>query len=78
MKKTIVTIAWAVVVAAWIGVFAYKALADPSIREWTIAVTAGALALEAAFWVTAATLGITLLQSRKKVLGAIMRPFRGR
>lgn len=76
MKKLIVAIAWTAVIAFWIGIFAFKALADPTLKEWTVAVTAGALALEAAFWVTAAVLGITILQSRKSVVGFLTRPFR--
>jgi hypothetical protein len=76
MKKTIVIAVWSIVAAGWIGIVAYKMLADPALKEWTIAVAAGALALEAAFWVTAAVLGISLLQSRKKAFGALLRPFR--
>jgi len=76
MKKLIVAIAWLAVLAVWVGIFGYKAAADPSIKDWTIAVTAGALTLEAAFWITAAALGITLLQSRKAVFRFLARPFR--
>lgn len=76
MKKLIVAIAWLAVLAVWVGIFGYKAVADPSLKEWTLAVTAGALALEAAFWITAAMLGITLLQSRKAVFRFLASPFR--
>lgn len=76
MKKLVVAIAWMTVVAVWVGIFGYKAVADPTLKEWTIAVTAGALTLEAAFWVTAAVLGITLLQSRKSVVRFLTGPFR--
>lgn len=37
---------------------------------------AAALSLEVAFWVTAAVLGISLLQSRKSYIGFLSRPFR--
>lgn len=76
MKKGIVAAVWITAVAVWVGIFAYKAFGDPALKEWTIAVTAGALTLEVAFWVTAAILGITILQSRKAVLGFLARPFR--
>lgn len=76
MKKSIVAAVWVIAIAVWIGIVAFKAVADPALKEWTIAVTAGALTLEVAFWVTAAILGITILQSRKAVIGFIARPFR--
>ncbi|NWG92351.1 MAG: hypothetical protein HXY21_07555 [Parvularculaceae bacterium] len=76
MKKLVVAIAWIVVLGVWVGIFGYKAAADPSIKEWTVAVTAGALTLEAAFWITAAALGISLLQSRKAVFRFLASPFR--
>lgn len=76
MKKGIVAIVWLIAIAVWVGIFAFKAVADPALKEWTIAVTAGALALEVAFWITAAVLGITILQSRKAVFGFLARPFR--
>lgn len=76
MKKSIVAAVWVIAIAVWIGIMAFKAVADPALKEWTIAVAAGALTLEVAFWVTAAILGITILQSRKAVIGFIARPFR--
>ncbi len=76
MKKMIVALVWGLAVAFWIGIFVYKGVADPTTKEWTMAVIAGALSLEVAFWVTAAVLGITLLQSRKAFFAFFMRPFR--
>ena len=76
MKKAIVSGAWLIVLAVWIGIATYRVVGDPGIKEWTIAVTAGALTAEVAFWVTAGVLGITLLQSRKAVLAFLTRPFR--
>lgn len=72
----IVGLAWLLAAAVWIGIFVYKGVADPTATEWTAAVIAGALSLEAAFWVTAAVLGITLIQSRKAFFGFLSRPFR--
>ena len=76
MKKMIVALVWGLAAAVWIGIFIYKGVADPSLKEWSAAVIAGALSLEAAFWVTAAVLGISLLQSRKAFFGFLSRPFR--
>lgn len=75
-KKVVVAVVWGVAAAIWVGIFVYKGVADPNIKEWTAAVVAGALSLEVAFWVTAAVLGVSLLQSRKAVFGFLTRPFR--
>ena len=75
-KKAVVALVWGLAALVWAGVFIYKGVADPDIKEWTAAVVAGALSLEVAFWVTAAVLGISLLQSRKAVFGFLARPFR--
>jgi hypothetical protein len=42
MKKLIVAIAWLAVLGVWIGILGYKAVADPTLKEWTIAVPGGA------------------------------------
>lgn len=75
-KKSILALVWGLAAAVWIGIFVYKFAADPSLKEWTIAVTGAALSLEVAFWVTAAVLGISLLQSRKAFISFLSRPFR--
>jgi len=76
VKKTIVALVWGLAALVWVGVFVYKGVADPDIKQWTAAVVAGALSLEVAFWVTAGILGISLLQSRKAFFGFLTRPFR--
>lgn len=75
-KKAVVALVWGVAAAAWVAIFVYKGVADPGVKEWTAAVVAGALSLEVAFWVTAAVLGISLLQSRKAFFAFLSRPFR--
>ncbi|WP_428410108.1 hypothetical protein [Hyphococcus sp.] len=77
MKKLIVAGVWLAVVALWIGIGVYYVAADPALKEWTIAVTAGAVGLEVAFWTTAAVLGVTLIESRKAVFRFLAKPFRG-
>jgi hypothetical protein len=75
LKKAIVAGVWALALAIWLGIAAFY-FTDPELKAWAIAVAVGAVALEIAFWTTAAMLGITLLQSRKAVLRFITRPFR--
>jgi hypothetical protein len=75
MKKLIVAIAWLAVLGVWIGIFGYKAVADPTLKEWTIAVPGGAPTPEAAVWITAAVLGITLFESRTAVFRFLTGPF---
>ncbi|HNR78429.1 MAG TPA: hypothetical protein PKM48_14950 [Parvularculaceae bacterium] len=76
MKKAIVAAVWLIVLALWAGIVAFKMTFEPDIKQWTVAVTAGALAMEVAFWITAAVLGITLFQSRKAAFNFLTRPFR--
>lgn len=76
MKKLIVSVAWLGVLALWIGIGLFYVVAEPSLKEWTLAVTAGAIGLEVAFWTTAAVLGLSLLESRKAVFRFLARPFR--
>jgi hypothetical protein len=67
LKKLLLAFVWGAAVLVWAGILAYYFAADPSLKEWTIAVAVGAIALEIAFWTTAAVLGVTLWQSRKAV-----------
>lgn len=75
LKKVIVAGVWLLAVAIWAGIAAFY-FTEPSVKEWTIAVAVGAVALEVAFWTTAAILGITIVQSRKAVFRFLTRPFR--
>ena len=76
-KSIALSVIWSLVIAAWIGVFAYKAT-DPATEALIVVVTALAIGTEAAFWMTAGILRIGLVESRKRVFGIISRPFRGR
>ena len=76
-KKFVVVAVWLAVLALWAGIGGFYVIAEPALKEWTIAVTAGAIGLELAFWITAAMLGLTLFESRKAVLRFLSRPFRG-
>jgi hypothetical protein len=57
-KKAIAFALLAFVVLAWIGVAASLWLLEPSLAQWTLIVTAAALASEGAIWVGAVLLGI--------------------
>lgn len=48
---------------------------DPDREAWFAAVTAFAISAELAFWVTAGVLGITVFESRKKILRFLSAPF---
>lgn len=78
MKKMIIASVWLAVIALWAGIGVYYLAADPALKEWTVAVTAGAVGLEAAFWTTAAVLGMSLFESRKAALRFLTRPFGGK
>ena len=75
-KKLIVGGVWLAVVIVWLGIGVFFVVAEPELKTWTLAVTAGAIALEIAFWTTAAILGLTLFESRKAVYRFLTRPFR--
>ncbi len=76
MKKLIVTCVWLTALALWIGIGVFYVVAEPALKEWTLAVTAGAIGLEVAFWTTAAILGVSLFESRKAVFRFLTKPFR--
>ena len=77
MKKLIVTAVWSVAALIWAGIAIFYFAGDPDKTQWTMVVVAGAVALEVAFWTTAAVLGLTLIESRKAVFRFLTRPFRG-
>ncbi len=77
LKKLIVASVWLAVLALWIGIGVFYIAAEPELKAWTLAVTAGAIGLELAFWTTAAILGVSLFESRKAVFRFLAKPFRG-
>ncbi len=77
MKKLIVTAVWSVAALIWAGIAIFYFAGEPDKTQWTMVVVAGAVALEVAFWTTAAVLGLTLIESRKAVFRFLTRPFRG-
>ena len=73
-KNLALGVVWSLAIACWMGLFALK-LFDPSLETWTMAVTGAAIATEIAFWVTAAVLGVTILEGRKAAFRFLSRPF---
>lgn len=65
-KKITLSIVWSLSVLAWLALIAFN-FADPTMQNWVIAVTCAAIITEVAFWTTAALLGASLVESRKKV-----------
>lgn len=74
-KKAVLALVWGLTAAAWAGLAAFHTT-DPELKEWTLAVSIVAIATEAAFWTTAALLGLTLWESRKAAWRFLTRPFR--
>jgi len=71
-KKTILSIIWGISILAWIALIIFK-FTEPNMKQWVVAVTGVAIMTEVAFWTTAALLGATLLESRKKVFRFLFR-----
>jgi hypothetical protein len=77
LKPLILTAAGLSVVAAWTAV-AVSYFLGAKIVAWTIVVTIAALTTEAAFWVAAAVLGVTVIQARHEIWRWLTRPLRSR
>lgn len=74
-KMTVIKIIWSIVLLCWlllIGLF----FTDPDIKIWAIGVTGVAIVTEIGFWLTAATLGLTMWESRKRIFSLFTKPFR--
>ncbi len=61
-KKLIAVALLGLVVLVWAGAAAALFLFEPSIAQWTLIVTAAALATEGAMWVGAVLLGIEAIR----------------
>ena len=73
-KLTMITI-WGLIIFAWLGLFAFRAT-GPDLQTWTLTVTGVAILTEVGFWSTAAIMGVSLWESRKRVFGWLAKPFR--
>jgi len=74
-KKLAVSLVWGLAILAWAALFTYRGT-EPATRDWAIAVTGVAILTEVAFWSTAALLGLTIWESRKKVFEFLARSLR--
>ncbi len=83
-KKPVLMFVWGVALVGWLGIAAVagakflSAGFEIDTRLWIAYLTGVAIVTEAAFWATAAILGVTILESRKRIFGAIFSPFRKR
>ncbi len=76
-KRAVLTLVWGAVALGAMALVAFY-FTDPDREAWFAAVTAFAISAELAFWVTAGVLGITVFESRKKILRFLSAPFRRR
>lgn len=74
-RPLILATAGAIVVAAWITV-AVTYFLGFKVGAWTVVVTFACLATEAVFWVSAAVLGVTVIQARRDIWRWLTRPLR--
>jgi hypothetical protein len=74
-KPLIFAAAGATVAAAWAAV-AVTYFLGFKVGAWTVIVTIAALTTEAAFWVSAAVLGVTVIQARNDIWRWLTRPLR--
>lgn len=73
----ILSIAGAAVIATWSAAAIAYFFFDPSIALWAGLVTAGALSLEAFFWVGAGVLGWSFLAGRRAMSARLKQRFFG-
>ncbi len=74
-KKLVLAVVWGGALIGWAALVAFH-FTDPSAKWWTAAVAGVAVLTEIAFWTTAALLGVSLWESRKKVFRFLTQPFR--
>jgi len=74
----VLSLAGAVVVAAWAAVAIAYFFFDPSLALWTMLVTIAAFSLEGFLWVSAGVLGWSFLAGRRAQLDRLKQRFSGR
>ena len=72
-KRITLIVVWTLVAFSWMGLVGVY-FTDPTLKAWTIAVTAAAVVTEIAVWTTAAILGLSIWESRKKIIWYLTRP----
>jgi len=74
-KSTVLKLIWGAVLVSWLLLIPLG-FSGPELKTWTIGVTIVAVVTEIAFWLTALLLGVGMWESRKRIMGAILSPFR--
>jgi len=74
-KKPILIGLWSLVAIAWLAVIGIY-FTDPSKTVWIATVAGAAIISEVAVWGTAAILGLTIIESRKRIWSKITAPLR--
>ena len=75
MKKMVLWVTGVVVALAWLSLGVGFAI-EVERSTWLVWVTAVAVITEVGIWVVAATLGVAVVQARKRIFGFLMRPFK--
>ena len=73
-KKLTLVALWSLVALAWLGVVGIY-FTDPSKALWVGTVAGAAVIFEIAVWTTAAILGLSVIESRKRIWARIRAPF---
>ena len=73
-KKPILIVLWSLIALAWLGVVGVY-FTDPSKALWVGTVAGAAVISEIAVWTTAAILGLSVIESRKRIWARIRAPF---
>lgn len=73
-KKPTLIALWSFVGLAWLGVVGIY-FTDPSKALWVGTVAGAAVISEIAVWTTAAILGLSVIESRKRIWARIRAPF---
>jgi hypothetical protein len=76
-QQIVLAIAGAAVIATWSAAAIAYFFFDPSMAVWAGLVTAGAVSLEAFFWVGAGVLGWGFLAGRRATLSRLKQRFFG-
>lgn len=74
-KKTALIALWSLVIVAWLAVVGIY-FTDPSKTVWIATVAGAAIVSEVAVWGTAGILGLSLIESRKRIWSKLTAPLR--
>ncbi|MBD59577.1 MAG: hypothetical protein CL808_05595 [Citromicrobium sp.] len=74
-KKTALIVLWSLVGVAWLAVIGVY-FTEPTKSVWIATVAGAAIVSEVAVWTTAGILGLSLIESRKRIWAKLTAPLR--